>query len=566
MKYPIFILFLIVFYVSHSQNENFFIIGEKMVEENKLDSAKVYYNTQLKVSNDRSLNAEIYLCLADIYKNELNNLEASKYYLKAFNLAKEANNVQLEFHYYVKMGEFFRRRHLIPQFKKELDKATDLLKKHKIEDKYLTKYYNRKAALFTELYNNNDSTLVYASKSLELAKKVNDKDNVFYSTLEIAGVYERKKEYKKSIKYIESILDYSEQNVMIQHHSDAYISYIMALTRDNQIEKALMEALNAKEFALENELLIDENHFNEYIHQIYLDLKNYEKAHEYLTYINDVTDKLNQIRTDKALIDLETKYKSKEKDNQLKITRLKIINKDKELVSNRAKLYLVLSLFLLVILVTLLIAYFLNKVKKSNKDLQTLSKENEFLLSEANHRINNNLQLVVILISDQLKKASTENSFQLKNILTKVEAISTLHKHLYKNNDKEKIEISNYLNDVKQSFLDVFNENNINTNFKIDTVEIPSNYAMYFGLLLTELSINSIKHAFNNQDNKTINVELRVKEKQLSFLYSDNGTVIMMQAIKPKLIDKICRQLKIKYTINTENGFTFSFQKDISNA
>ncbi|EPR72615.1 two-component sensor histidine kinase [Winogradskyella psychrotolerans RS-3] len=405
MKY--FFIFLSLFYVltSWSQNEKFFIIGEKMVEENKLDSAKVYYNTQLRASNDRSLNAEIYLCLADISKNELNNLEASKYYLKAFNLAKKANNVQLEFLYYVKMAEFFRRRHLISQFEKELEKATYLFKKHKIEDKYLTKYYNRKAALFTELYNNNDSTLVYASKSLELAKKVNDKDNVFYSTLEIAGVYERKKEFKKSIKFIESILDYSEQYNMIQHHSDAYISYIMALTRDNQIEKALKEALNAKEFAVENKLLIDENHFNEYIYQIYLNLKNYEKAHEYLTYINDVTDKLNQIRTDKALIDLETKYKSKEKDNQLKVNRLEIIHKDKELVSNRAKLYLVLGLFLLVILVTLLISYFLNKVKKSNKDLQALSKENEFLLSEANHRINNNLQLVVILISDQLKKS-----------------------------------------------------------------------------------------------------------------------------------------------------------------
>ncbi|EPR72616.1 sensory transduction histidine kinase [Winogradskyella psychrotolerans RS-3] len=150
--------------------------------------------------------------------------------------------------------------------------------------------------------------------------------------------------------------------------------------------------------------------------------------------------------------------------------------------------------------------------------------------------------------------------------MTKVEAISTLHKHLYKNGDKKKIEISNYLNDVKHSFLDVFNENSISTNFKIDTVEIPSDYAMYFGLLLTELSINSIKHAFNDQDNKVINVELRVKENQLSFTYSDNGRVRITQDIKPILIDKICRQLKIEYTINTENGFTFSFQKDISNA
>ena len=79
---------------------------------------------------------------------------------------------------YVKIGEFYRRRHLLPEFEKELEKAAILLKTHTIDDKYLTKYYNRKAALFTELYNNNDSTLFYAKKSLELAKKVKDFDNL----------------------------------------------------------------------------------------------------------------------------------------------------------------------------------------------------------------------------------------------------------------------------------------------------------------------------------------------------------------------------------------------------
>src|SRR5690606_12189546 len=161
---------------------------------------------------------------------------------------------------------------------------------------------------------------------------------------------------------------------------------------------------------------------------------------------------------------------------------------------------------------------------KSNRKLQLLSQENEFLLSEANHRINNNLQLVVILISDQLKKSSPDNAFQLKSILTKVDAISTLHKHLYKNRDKSKVDVANYLNDVKVSFFEVFKENDIQTDFKIDSVDISSDHAMYFGLLLSELCINSIKHAFDNEDSKTINFRLTHKENRMYFNYSDTGS------------------------------------------
>lgn len=97
------------------------------------------------------------------------------------------------------------------EFEIELNKAEKILKVHKIKDKYKTKYYNRKAALFTERYQNNDSTLFYANKSLELAKKINDNENVFYSLLEIASVYESKKDYKTSIDYIEEIIELAKK-------------------------------------------------------------------------------------------------------------------------------------------------------------------------------------------------------------------------------------------------------------------------------------------------------------------------------------------------------------------
>ena len=78
------------------------------------------------------------------------------------------------------------------------------------------------------------------------------------------------------------------------------------------------------------------------------------------------------------------------------------------------------------IMITIIIITFYRKTKKSNKTLQNLSHENEFLLSEANHRINNNLQLIIALLTDELRKIEKRDERDsIKKVLSKVETIST---------------------------------------------------------------------------------------------------------------------------------------------
>ncbi|MGB2685314.1 MAG: sensor histidine kinase, partial [Olleya sp.] len=502
---------------------------------------------------------------ADAYKLKLDYTNANENYSKSFITISKIKDKQLEFLYYVKKAEFFRKRAMHLDAVKELDKALVILKNTPINDLYLSKYYNRKAALFTEHYQLNDSTLYYSNKSLVLAKKIKDNDAIFYSLLEISGVYERKKDYKTSLKYLDEIIAFAKSNNMKQQEADAYISYVMVLARSNQLEKALKASLYAADFSKKNKFLYNEIIFNHNIQNLYFRLNNIEKAYEYLKQRLELTTKYDEIKKEELLFNLETQYKLADKESQIKINNLEIINQKKALASNKVNLYIALVLFVFSIVVAVLIAYFLKRSKKSNKQLQILSSENEFLLSEANHRINNNLQLVVILITNQLKKASETEKIQLKNILIKVEAISTLHKHLYKNEDKQTIDIANYLKDVKTSFFDVFKENDITTNFDVNSLEIATDQAMYFGLLLTELLINSIKHAFKEQDYKVIDFTLRVNNGLLLFIYSDNGISLANKSIKPKLVDKICRQLEMDYNINTDNGFNFSMSKKINN-
>ena len=537
--------------------------GEKLVYQNKLKEAISYYHENLKSTKDLNQRVLIYFGLAEAHKLNLQYDEASSYYTKAFEILKKTKNEQLTFLYHVKMAEFYRKRTLFKESIEQLDLAAVLLKNNPIEDQYLTKYYNRKAALFTEYFQNQDSTFYYANKSLEIAKKVNDKDNIFYSALEIANIYNQKEQFKEALPLFEELIAYAKENNLIQHRADVYINYTRALRKDNQIDKALNILFVALDFAKEYDLLYHENIFTIDIYLIYESQKNYKKANEYLEKRLELSEKYYNSEHNKYLFDLEKKYKVAEKENQIKIKNLELANKTRQLSANNTRLYIILGLFLVAILIVLLIAFFLRKSRSSNKELQFLSQQNEFLLSEANHRINNNLQLIIILITVQIKKIPENEGQEIKKILKKINSIATLHRHLYQSEDKRNVNSNKYFKDIEMSFFDLFEENQIKSTFDVDPVDLPADLMMYLGLLLTELCINSIKYAFENQEEKIIQFRFEIQDKNIHFTFSDNGVGLSDHDVQLKLIDKLCRQLKVQYNLNNQNGLLFSFKKEI---
>jgi two-component sensor histidine kinase len=255
--------------------------------------------------------------------------------------------------------------------------------------------------------------------------------------------------------------------------------------------------------------------------------------------------------------ELEKKEKKiKEKESEIKIQNLEIQNSAK-------KLWLVFTIFILTTIGVIILTYFFKRETKSNKELRALSAENDFLMAEANHRINNNLQLIVILISAQIEKLKKEESKEIQSILVKINSIATLHKHLYKIKNKKEINIEMYLKDIEHSFSNLFAENTIVSTFSVTPIYFKIDDAMYFGLMLTELYINSIKHAFNNQEDKRISFRLTVINDEVVFEFKDNGKQTKKTSLKPKLLDQLCRQLEVSYVISIKSGFEINFRKNI---
>lgn len=235
---------------------------------------------------------------------------------------------------------------------------------------------------------------------------------------------------------------------------------------------------------------------------------------------------------------------------------------------NEIKKSQILILIVVVFFVSgfLFLIYHVKKVKIINSQLASYAKENEFLISETNHRVNNNLQLISILISETLRKKQNEsNKIEFEKLLSKVETIASLHRHLYVTKNKDKVDLNDYLLEVKNNFNTIVTEKNIIINFSLNSVKINPDDAMYLGLMITELIINSVKYAFHSSQEKEINLQVQWDEilQEITFNYQDNGELSKGKEIHPILVLQLSQQLAVNPILKSDSGFCLTFTKKI---
>jgi two-component sensor histidine kinase len=243
----------------------------------------------------------------------------------------------------------------------------------------------------------------------------------------------------------------------------------------------------------------------------------------------------------------------------LKEKELKLKNTEIEQFQSRY-LYMLLIIGIIAVIAVILVINH-RRTLRTNKKLDKLSKENEFLLREANHRIHNNLQLIIILINSELNKGSGEMENQLIKLQSQVDSIATLHKHLYQTDDKRTVNMVEYIREIKINLNDHFVSKNVQVDFDIPDFKVATDQAMQIGLIITEMCINTLKHAFSDtQENRHVYLHMEIEKQAILVTYKDNGDQLNGKEIKPKLISQLLRQLKAEVDLDTKAGYHIQFK------
>ena len=198
------------------------------------------------------------------------------------------------------------------------------------------------------------------------------------------------------------------------------------------------------------------------------------------------------------------------------------------------------------------------EISDNNIALKTNLEEKQFLVQELNHRVKNNLAVILSLIDFQ--KSQAENSDyrnRFEDLHQRIKTIMIAHElysYSVNHNDNALIDAKGYTDKIFETHQ---NSSGREIEYKTDVENIflKVDKALPLGLILNELITNSIKHAKN--DSLILSLKLNLIDDNIELSYSDNGTVFEFENNKDSLgiliIEGMVKQLKGSYTRENAN-------------
>ncbi len=234
----------------------------------------------------------------------------------------------------------------------------------------------------------------------------------------------------------------------------------------------------------------------------------------------------------------------------------------------------VLTFFITIVLVYLVVKLInrqnnealslLKKEQEAQKIITQSLKEKETLLAEIQHRVKNNLAIITGLLNLQTEKAPCEVSKQLMTeSKNRVMSIAMVHERLYKKDNLSKIDLKLYLSELVKEVVKSFpiNTAQIETFEELDKIELEITKAVPIGLIVNEALTNSLKHAFNNgQQKPNIKIKMQLIYDRIQICITDNGSGFsdlsnrQDTALGLSLIESLSDQIDAQVVFKNEDG------------
>ncbi len=222
------------------------------------------------------------------------------------------------------------------------------------------------------------------------------------------------------------------------------------------------------------------------------------------------------------------------------------------------------------------------KLHNINRALKTSLEEKNMLFGELHHRVKNNFQLICSMLKLQSYRLNDKKALEaFSTAINRIYSIAMIHEKLYRAKDFVNTKFSEYIKDLCQYITSSYEEDypNITLNVLVDPVLLDLDRSIICGLIINELIINAIKHAFSgrgkNSNEQEIN-EISVRFYASGNLYVlsvvDNGVGLDAQfdiqksdTLGMKIIQTLIKQIRGTFEVIRNNGteFKITFLKNI---
>jgi two-component sensor histidine kinase/CheY-like chemotaxis protein len=165
--------------------------------------------------------------------------------------------------------------------------------------------------------------------------------------------------------------------------------------------------------------------------------------------------------------------------------------------------------------------------KQAEIKIRSALEEKEVLLREVHHRVKNNLQAMISLVSMRSKNVKDiETQEILKGLELQARTMSLVYEQLYQSEDLSRVQMAFYIEKLVLNVVESFGfDRRIERKIEIEKISLDVAHAMPCGLIINELVTNSMKYAFPPQFEGTqrITVKMYIEENACVLSVADSG-------------------------------------------
>jgi PAS domain S-box-containing protein len=220
------------------------------------------------------------------------------------------------------------------------------------------------------------------------------------------------------------------------------------------------------------------------------------------------------------------------------------------------------------------------ELKHMNKELEhRVQKQTEEIKNaerlrvlELHHRIKNNLQVISSLLSLQSEKFNDDTVNEaFRDTQNRVISMSLVHQKIYHTKGLESINVKDYIEDLVEHLISLYNGGNILVNIDIQNAYFGIDTIIPLGMLINELVSNSLKYAYPEDKNGELNVIFYENNSGCyTLIVSDNGEGIPddidldnPDSLGIQLIKSLVDQINGEFELDSNNGTKFAIYFNI---
>lgn len=161
------------------------------------------------------------------------------------------------------------------------------------------------------------------------------------------------------------------------------------------------------------------------------------------------------------------------------------------------------------------------------RQTEELLRQKDVLLREMEHRVANSLQIIASILMLKARTVTSEETRQhLQDAHQRVMAVAAVQQHLHASEHYDQIEIGPYLSRLCESLAAsmIGDSRPISLQVLVNGGTAESAKAVSLGLIVTELVINALKHAFpKDRPDGQVVVSYQINGSDWELVVSDNG-------------------------------------------